>query len=304
VEQGVSGKFMKIALLWLQRLFLVCSIAFLVTVFFQNRMDIVSIFSVASYSGLALAILFWVLATLLMPAIAFTILRDRKNSITFRTLLSIHLNRIPSKFLPGGVWQTFARVYDMNNLGITKTDISLVVLYENTYSIILAAIVSTLGIYLLSSNELYSTLALVLLLGSIATIPLALFFRKRSFVLSIAAYVQLTAVCTAFWILAAGAFYSYMAAIGMIAAQDNVIVTVVNYLFSYVVGFVSIFAPQGIGVFEVVYSELATSDLPRTQLIIFVAGFRVLVMLSDMLTWLAYMLIKISSGVGGKQDPE
>jgi hypothetical protein len=36
--------------------------------------------------------------------------------------------------------------------------------------------------------------------------------------------------------------------------------------------------------FEVVYSELATSELPRTQLIIFVAGFRVLVMLSDMLT--------------------
>lgn len=295
---------MKTALQWFQRLFLVCSIAFLVTVFFQNRTDIASIFNVASYSGLATAILFWVLATLLMPAIAFTILKDRKNSITFPTLLSIHLNRIPSKFLPGGVWQTFARVYDMNDLGITKKDIGLVVLYENTYAIILAAIASTLGIYLFSSNELYSTLALVLFLGSIVTIPLALFFRNRSFILSIAAYVQLTAVCTLFWMLAAGAFYSYMAAIGMVAAQDDLLLTVVNYLFSYVVGFVSIFAPQGIGVFEVVYSELASSELPRTQLIIFVAGFRVLVMLSDMLTWLGYMLIKISAGVGAKQDAE
>ena len=90
----------------------------------------------------------------------------------------MHLNRITSKFLPGGVWQTFARVYDMNGLGITKTDISLVVLYENTYLIILAAIVSTLGIYLYSSNELYSTLALALFLGSIATIPLALFLEN------------------------------------------------------------------------------------------------------------------------------
>ena len=141
---------MKTALLWLQRLFLVCSIAFLIAVFFQNRTDIVSIFTAASYSGLAIAILFWILATLLIP---------------------------------GGVRQTFARVYDMNGLGITKTDISLVVLYENTYFIILAAIVSTLGIYLYSSNELYSTLALALFLGSIANIPLALFFRKRSFIL-------------------------------------------------------------------------------------------------------------------------
>lgn len=295
---------MKTALLWLQRLFLVASVAFLVIVFFQNRADIFSIFSAASYSGLATAILFWVLATLLIPAIAFTILRDRKNSITFSTLLSIHLNRIPSKFLPGGVWQTFARAYDMNTMGIAKTDIGLVVIYENTFSVIVAAIVSTLGIYLFSSNELYSTLALILFLGSIATIPLALLFRQKSFILSVAAYVQLATICTIFWMLAASAFYSYMNAIGMVSAQDGVILTVVNYLFSFVVGFVSIFAPQGIGVFEVVYSELATSELTRTQVIIFVAGFRVLAMLSDMLIWLAYMLIKITNRLGGKQDAE
>lgn len=293
---------MKTALLWLQRLFLVCSIAFLVTVFYQNRAEVISIFSVASYSGLTTAIFFWILATLLIPAISFTILRDRQNSITFRALLSIHLNRIPSKFLPGGIWQTFARVYDMNNMGITKTDISLVVLYENTYSIILAAIVSTLGIYLFSSSDLYSTLALLLFLGSIATLPMALIFRKRSFILSLSAYIRLTAVCTIFWMLAGSAFYSYMSAIGLVAADDGALLTLINYLFSYVVGFVTIFAPQGIGVFELVYSELAASELPRTQLIIFVAGFRVMVMLSDMLTWLAYMLIKIGSGVGGKLD--
>jgi hypothetical protein len=192
----------------------------------------------------------------------------------------------------------------MKNRGISKTDISLVVLYEGTYAIILAAIVSTLGIYLFSSNELYSTLALVLFLGSITTIPLALFSRKRSFILSITAYAQLTAVCTIFWVFSAGAFYSYMAAIGMIAPQDGVFLSVIYYLFSFVVGFVSIFAPQGIGVFEVVYSELATSELPRTQVIIFVAGFRVLVMLSDMLIWLGYLLVKISNGVGVKQDAE
>jgi hypothetical protein len=107
-----------------------------------------------------------------------------------------------------------------------------------------------------------------------------------------------------FKVLAAGAFYSYMAAIGMIAASDDALHTVVNYLFSYVVGFVSIFAPQGIGVSEAVYSELASSELPRTQLMIFVAGFRVLVMLSDMLTWLGFMLFKISVGVGAKQGAE
>ncbi len=292
---------MKTALLWFQRLFLVCSIAFLITVFFQNRADVVSIFSVASYPGLALAISFWVLTTLLIPAIAFTILWDRNNNIGFLTLLEIHLNRIPSKFLPGGVWQTFARAYDMSSMGVTKTDISLVVLYENSYSIILAAMVSTLGIYLLDANGLYATLALILFFGSIAFVPIAVALRKRSFILSANAYARLTIISIVFWTLASCAFYSYMRAIGLVGTAGSGLLTVMHYLFSYVVGFVSIFAPQGIGVFEVVFAELADFDLPRTQVIVFVAGFRVLVMLSDMLAWIGFILIRVVRGVGQKQ---
>ena len=64
------------------------------------------------------------------------------------------------------------------------------------------------------------------------------------------------------------------------------------------------FSLQDTGIFEGVYSELNTFELPRTPLIIFVAEFRVLVMLCDMLTWVGYMQIKISGGVGGKQDAQ
>jgi len=115
----------------------------------------------------------------------------------------------------------------MNNKGISKTDISLVVLYENSYSVIFAAIISTLGIYLFSSNELYSSLALLLFFGSISTIPIAVIFRKRGFILSSAAYVKLTTICVAFWTLAASAFYSYMNALGLVTATDNALLTVV-----------------------------------------------------------------------------
>lgn len=292
---------MKIALLWFQRLFLLCSIAFLLAVFFQNREEVFAIFATASYSGLALAILFWVLATLVIPTIASTILRDRGNSISYQTLLIIHLNRIPSKFLPGGIWQTFARAFDMSSMGISKTDISLVVLYENSYSIIVAAIVSTLGIYLLDENSLYSTLALLLFCGSVATIPVAFAFRKRGFILSAGAYLRLTAISIVFWALASSAFYAYMSAIGLTGSDRDGLLTVMHYLFSYVVGFVSIFAPQGIGVFEVVFAELADFGLPLTQAIVFVAGFRLLVMLSDMLSWLGYFLFRLTTELGEKR---
>ena len=152
-----------------------------------------------------------------------------------------------------------------------------------TYAIIIGIIVSILKIYSFNSNEWHSTLALVLFLGSIVTIPLALYFKKRSFITLITAYVQLTAVSIVFWTFPAGLFYSYMTAIGRSAITDSIFPMVVYPLFSFVVGFVSIYSPQGIGIFEVVYTELATVELPRTPLIILVAGFRVLVMLCDML---------------------
>ena len=111
----------------------------------------------------------------------------------------------------------------------------------STYAIIIGIIVSILEFYLFSSNELHSTLAVVLFLGSIVTIPLALYFKKRSFITLITTYAQLTTVCTVFWVFSVGHFYSYMAAIGMSAASNCIFHTVVRYLFSFVVGFVNIF---------------------------------------------------------------
>ena len=289
---------MKIALLWLQRLFLLSSISFLIYILIRNKTDVIEVFSVASFPGIAFGIAFWIVATLLMPFIALIILQDKGNTVSYATLLSIHLNRIPSKFLPGGVWQTLARAYDMNNLSISKTDISLVVLYDSTYSIILAAIASTLGIYLLDSNTLYSQLALFLFIASLLTIPAAFAFRKRNFILSGKAYLRLTVICIFFWIATSTAFYNYMTAIGLVNASSNPLLVVVHYLFAYVVGFVSIFAPQGIGVFEVVIAELVDLNMPLTQVIVLVAGFRVLVMASDILSWLAYMLLRFAGQLG------
>jgi len=186
----------------------------------------------------------------------------------------------------------------MNSLGISRRDISLVVLHENSYSILLAALISTLGIYLLDSNALYSKFALALFIGSLLTIPTAFVFRKRSFILSISAYTKLTLVCACFWMAAMAAFYSYMSSIPLIAASYKPLLMVVHYLFSYVVGFVSIFAPQGIGVFEVVVAELADLDMPFTQVVILVAGFRVLILLSDIVSWAIYMLLRSTGKIG------
>ena len=88
----------------------------------------------------------------------------------------------------------------------------------------------------------------------------------------------------------------------MTSAADSGLPTAMHYLFCWLVSFVSIFAPREIGVFELVFTELANFDLLRKQAVVFVASLGVLVMLSDILTWLGFILARVARRVGEKQE--
>ena len=64
------------------------------------------------------------------------------------------------------------------------------------------------------------------------------------------------------------------------------------YLFSWGIGFVSIFAPQGIGVFEFVASELMGGPIGFMGLAALIAGFRVVVLAADVVVWLIYQAMR------------
>lgn len=288
---------MKSVLLWLQRVFLLGSIGFLLYILLENRADISAVLSVASVPALALAGGFWIVSVLLVPSIAWVILYSRDNEIAFSSLFVIYINRIPAKYLPGGVWQTFARAYDMNSLGISKTDVGLVVFYENFSSVYLATLLSTFGIFLLDTNPLYSSLALLLFLGSLMVVPIAVLFRRQRFVLAAWVYAKLALICLVFWLCAASAFFFYLDALALVPPDYSPLLLMIHYQFSYVVGYASIFAPQGIGVFEVVMVELSEITMPAVQAVVLVAGFRVVVLVCDLLVWLVFVLTGASRSV-------
>ncbi len=65
------------------------------------------------------------------------------------------------------------------------------------------------------------------------------------------------------------------------------------YLFSWAVGFVSIFAPQGIGVFEVVAAELMSPAGTFMSVAALFAGFRLVILVADATVW---VMLKAVSG--------
>ena len=106
------------------------------------------------------------------------------------------------------------------------------------------------------------------------------------------AYLKALGVTAVFWLVATAAFVCYLNAFPL--PGDKVVDTLTMagvYLFSWGVGFLAVFAPQGIGVFEAVASDLFASPIGFMGFAALIAGFRVVVMVADFATWGIYRLI-------------
>jgi hypothetical protein len=66
-----------------------------------------------------------------------------------------------------------------------------------------------------------------------------------------------------------------------------------SYIFSWGIGYISIFAPQGIGVFEIVAGNILPIPMNLGGAVAFIAGFRIIILIADCLTWITYNLIKL-----------
>ncbi len=294
---------MKTQFIWVQRIFLACCLIFLLVIFLRSREEILQIVSAATYTPLFVALIVWTLSTFLVPGLALVVLKSRGNAVNFSTLLFIYLNRIPAKYLPGGIWQTFARAYDLSSLGVNKKDIALLVFYENFWSVYVASMLATAGIFALETNTVYVQWTMVLLLAGLCLPPIFFVLRKQDYILPVSAYLKLSAVCILFWLCASFSFLCYLNSLDIMSSNYHPLLLMFHYLFSYVVGFVSIFAPQGIGVFEVVLSQAGSFTIPLEELVVILLGFRFIVLISDLLVWLAYFaLVKYKNIASVRQE--
>jgi hypothetical protein len=119
-------------------------------------------------------------------------------------------------------------------------------------------------------------------------LPLALRFIARPSRQSWASYVAVLAVTSAFWAGAASLFVLYWSAFPALPITVDALTLYGTYLVSWAAGFVSVFAPQGIGVFEAVAALLLRGAMPFAALAVLAAGFRAVALAGDGLAFLAW----------------
>jgi hypothetical protein len=88
-----------------------------------------------------------------------------------------------------------------------------------------------------------------------------------------------------FWALASTAFLSYLFAFPGSTQSNSVLEITGTYLFSWAVGYVALFAPQGLGVFETVAGDVLQTTLSLGAIAVLIAGFRIVILMADLVAW-------------------
>jgi len=270
-------------------------IAFLI---YKNFNQISGIYHNATLKFFCYSVLYWTSLQLISPIGALLIFRSFGYALPYRDILKINISRLPARYLPGGIWQTVGRMVDYYSYGVSKYHLSFLAIFETFFPIPTSIFLGGFLLTLTSSRSLpdYFSYFSILPCAVILVIPFFTFLFssiKRFPLLSQpGTYLALLTSSLLFWILASGAFFFYYKSVSAnLHITRSFLQLAGAYIYSWGVGYISIFAPQGLGVFEVVAAKLVSLPLTFGSSIAFFAGFRLIALSADLLVYTLYKLL-------------
>ena len=281
----------------LKLLFTPVAFGFLLYFAWQSRGELGELLGNASLSYLFLAAVVWASLHALSPVLAVIVFNTCGANVSWQQAFSTHAARLPARYLPGGIWHTVGRVIDYREQGVHSRHISAFVLLENGLAAVVTLAIGGAIVFSMRGTDSLGSIAGMASLAAIFALPVMAYVINSRVLqhpnrMSFATHLQSLMVVTLFWAGAAAAFLLYLSAFPSSTGVYSYIEMAGIYLFSWGVGFVSIFAPQGIGVFEFVASELIEGPIGFMGLAALIAGFRVIVLFADIAVWSIYQLIR------------
>lgn len=207
-------------------------------------------------------------------------------------VLGAAIRSLPARYVPGSVWYAASRATLLaRSDGVRAVSLATVAVLEAVLSVAIAAAAGA-ALLLASGREVTRPWLLVaIVVGALAVAnPGAVnrVLRWRTGPDAPVATIGMVASCTGWvathWLWAAGSFLVYLTAFP--ALSDAPLTFLAGaYLVSWAIGFVSILAPQGAGVFELALAGILTTagaaavDTPTAAAV--VGGHRALVLVRD-----------------------
>jgi hypothetical protein len=275
---------------WLKVLFTPVAMGFLLYFGWHARHTLAAVFVQAKPGPLGVAVLLWVVLHLLSPLLPAMIFRAWGFPMGYARAFKIHAQRLPGRYLPGGIWHTVGRMVDYHGHGIPRRHLAAYVFLETAFPPAVTLLLGGIGLAVFRGMDEWGIAGLgaaIAAAAGIAFLPAVInrHFLKPPDRLPARAYYGAAATLCVYWSVAAAAFVCYMAAFPAVLTDTAWFQVAATYLFSWGVGYLAIFAPQGIGVFEFVAGKLLTAPISLGGMAALMAGFRLVVLAADVIIW-------------------
>ncbi|MBL0228055.1 hypothetical protein [Thermomonas sp.] len=275
---------------WLNRLrrgFIPLALLFIAYSAYRASDYLLPLLRTVSVPRLLLACMLWGLAQWIGPLASLAMARILGIRLGYRELALISVLRLPAKYLPGGIWQSVARFAAYQRLAIKNSDSMTILVVEHVFalgtSIALGSALLLLATHSVNTTRIAAGLLALAIIGLL--LASAWLRYKQLHARGALPWILNLALSTClFWMLAAASFCVYWIAVFGYDAADLRLVGS-SYLLSWAAGFVVIFSPQGLGVFEWVAGHLMPSTHPLSVVVIAVAGFRMIAIIGDLSAW-------------------
>ena len=276
-------------------LFTPVALVFLLAAIWQSRLIIRDALGHSLPVYLILAMLAWMPVHLLSPLFVRIVLNSSGIKVCYHQILELHLRYLPARYIPGGIWHTVARVGGLHHLGVHSRHLSSFVILENFVALGVTLTVGGMLVGFYQAGRIWQPIAL--LSASISLIVLVLcpalvnrFILNPIGRIRYKDYISAVIISTIFWSFATTSFLLFISSLPNSFVISGWLEIVGAYLFSWGMGFIAIFAPQGVGVFEAVAADTMPTNLPFSALVALLAGFRLVVILADVLMWAGWVI--------------
>ena len=264
---------------------------------FQNSALLTDLFSKSRPVFLISAVLLWASLHLLAPLSPQLILRSLGYSLPYKELLKIYISRLPARYIPGGVWHTVGRLADYHSSGVTKRHLSFLAFFDTLFPIPVTLCIGGTLLWIWSPGTQTDSLVMTCSIFSCIVLLSPFFIFKWVTIVNNAQikatllYLYMLLLAFIFWFLAATSFLFYFHSVAIPESSQHSIFAVAGaYIFAWGAGYIAIFAPQGIGVFEVVAGKLINLPMSLGSSVAFLAGFRLIALMADFIIYSLYNL--------------
>lgn len=211
-------------------------------------------------------------------------------NLPFKTNLRIWLLSNTARFLPGGFWQYPSRVYLLGKQKVTKVEATACLLLEALSNLVVGAMV-VLVIFLFTPNIIKIDKLFWVLIFTIS-LPLIIYLVKTKIPKKLKIFKSLKISKRTLTLLFITIFLQYFfAGLTLFILINSVIpisITLIPILVgiftaSWLLGYIAVFAPSGLGVQEVSMATLLSFYIPFSLAGFFAILFRVALLLAEAL---------------------